>query len=307
MSLKTNLFVGAFFASVPLAICAQDAGGAFTLGYGASSVSGPAGDLSTLSLDGVGNIALNNSFNIGLYGSFRSVDENNTSDDLAASDFGFTLNYQFLNGVVLGGYLDYAKLDFGSFATDFDTTSYGGTVGYVNNTFGAEAFLGGTETSPDLAAGVDWVDYGLNLRYVVSPQARLGGHIMRSDISVPGGTDVEIDSYGIGGDYAFGNGWSGFGGLSYVDLGAAAVDATTFGVGVGYDLGQISRLPASVSLELSRTDISAPGANVDVDTLRLSLTVPLGNRPSTTPLNSVARSAMAPRHNAVSTLLESAF
>ena len=164
MSLKVNLFVGALFASMPLALCAQDAGGAFTLGYSASSVSGPAGDLSTLSLDGVGNIALNNSFNIGLYGSFRNVDENNISDDLAASDFGFTLNYQFLNGVVLGGYLDYAKLDFGSFATDFDTTSYGGTVGYVNNTFGAEAFLGGTETSPDLAVGVDWVDYGLNLR-----------------------------------------------------------------------------------------------------------------------------------------------
>lgn len=306
MSMKSNVIMGAALAVMPLAVCAQDAGGAFTLGYGASSVSGPAGDLSTLSLDGVGNIALNNSFNIGFYGSFKNVDEDRTSNDLSASDFGLTLNYQFLNGVVVGGYLDYANLDFGSFSRDLDATSYGGSLGYVNDTFGAEGFLGMTETSPDLAPGVDWVDYGLNLRYVVSPQARIGGHVMRSDVSGPG-PDLEIDSYGIGGDYGFGNGWSGFGGLSYVDFNTGGIDATTFGVGVGYDLQQISRLPAAVSLELSRTDLSAPGANTDVDTLRLSVTLPLGNRPSTTPLNSVSRSAMAPRHNALSTLVDSAF
>ena len=307
MSVKSNLIMGAALAAMPLAVCAQDAGGAFTLGYGASSVSGPAGDISTLSLDGVGNIALNNGFNIGFYGSFRNADEDRTSNDLSASDFGVTLNYQFLNGLVAGGYLDYASLDFGTFSTDLDATSYGGSLGYVTDTFGAEGFLGMTETSPDLAPGVDWVDYGLNLRYVISPQARIGGHAMRSDVSRPGGADLEIDSYGIGGDYGFGNGWSAFGGLSYVDLDAANIDATTFGVGVGYDLSQISRVPAAVSLELSRTDLSQPGANTDVDTLRLSVTLPLGNRSGTTPLNSVGRSAMAPRHNAVSTLLESAF
>ncbi|MDT8327615.1 MAG: hypothetical protein RQ750_09580 [Roseovarius sp.] len=307
MSIKTHLILGAIFASMPLALSAQDAGGAFTLGYGASSVSGPGGNLSTLSLDGVGNIALNNNMNIGLYGSFRNVDENNTSDDLSASDFGLALNYQFFNGVVLGGYLDYANLDFGSFSRDLDATSYGGTLGYVTDTFGAEAFLGGTETSPDLAAGVDWVDYGLNLRYVISPQARIGGHIMRSDISVPNATDVEIDSYGIGGDYGFGNGWSGFAGLSYVELDAANLDATTFGVGVGYDLKQISQLPAALSLELSHTDLNQPGAGTNVDTIRLSVTLPLGNRQNANPLNSVSRSAMSPRHNAVSTLLDSAF
>lgn len=307
MSMKLNLIMGAALASMPLALCAQDAGGAFTLGYGASSVSGPAGDISTLSLDGVGNIALNNNFNIGFYGSFKNADENNTSNDVTASDFGLTLNYQFVNGVVVGGYLDYASLDFGTFTTDLDATSYGGTVGYVTDTFGAEGFLGMTETSPDLAPGVDWVDYGLNLRYVVSPQVRIGGHAMRSDISGPGGADLEIDSYGIGGDYGFGNGWSGFGGLSYVELDAANIDATTFGLGVGYDLKQISRVPASVSLELSRTDLSGPGNNTDVDTIRLSVTLPLGNRQSTAPLNSVGRSAMAPRHNAVSTLIDSAF
>jgi hypothetical protein len=154
---------------------------------------------------------------------------------------------------------------------------------------------------------VDWVDYGVNLRYVVSPQARIGGHAMRSDISVPGGRDVEIDSYGIGGDYGFGNGWSGFGGLSYVELDAAGIDATTFGIGAGYDLKQISRVPAAVSLELSRTDLSQPGGGADVDTIRLSVTLPLGNRKNANPLNSVSRSAMSPRHNAVSTLLDAAF
>lgn len=307
MSMKIKLIMGAAIASMPFALSAQEAGGAFTLGYGASSVSGPAGNLSTLSLDGVGNIALNNNFNIGFFGSFRNVDESNTSNDLSASDFGLALNYQFINGLVLGGYLDYANLDFGSFAGDFDATSYGGTVGYVNDTFGAEAFLGETETSPDLGSGVDWVDYGLNLRYVLSPQVRIGGHVMRSDISVPNSADVEVDSYGIGGDYGFGNGWSGFGGLSYVELDRANVDATTFGVGVGYDLQQISRLPAAVSLELSRTDLSQPGNGADVDTIRLSVTLPLGNRQNANPLNSVSRSAMSPRHNAISTLLDSAF
>ncbi|SLN14265.1 hypothetical protein ROG8370_00340 [Roseovarius gaetbuli] len=306
MSMKLNMIIGAVIASIPVVSSAQDAGGAITLGYGASSVSGATGDLSTLSLDGVGNIALNNNFNIGFYGSLVNVDEDRTSNDVSASDFGLTLNYQFVNGVVLGGYFDYATLDLGTFTADIDATSYGGTLAYVTDTFGAEAFLGATETSPSLPSGVDWVDYGLNLRYVISPQARIGGHAVRSDISGPGG-DIEISSYGIGGDYGFGAGWSAFGGLSFVDLGNANVDATTFGVGVGYDLKQISSVPAAVSLELSRTDLSQPGASADVDTIRLSVTLPLGNRQNANPLNSVSRSAMSPRHNAVSTLLDSAF
>ena len=36
-----------------------------------------------------------------------------------------------------------------------------------------------------------------------------------------------------------------------------AVDATSYGLGVGYDLGQVSRLPGQVSLELARTNLDA--------------------------------------------------
>lgn len=75
----------------------------------------------------------------------------------------------------------------------------------------------------------------------------------------------------------FSNGWSGFAGVNWFDVDNVNLDATTFGVGVGYDLKQVSQVPALVSLELARSDVSLGGTSADVDTIRLGVTFPLGN------------------------------
>jgi len=292
-------------ALAPFAAQAQDASGAVTLGYGFSDISDGGGDLSSLTLDAVGNISFNKNVHLGLHGSFVNADPDGAGD-VNIGDLGAKLVYQFQNGVLLGGYLDHASLDIGGGLGDIDATSFGGITGYVSGDFGAEVFVGATETSPDLPSGVDWIDYGATLRYKISPTARVGGHLMWSDISGAGG-DVEVDTIGIGGDVAFGAGWAAFGGLNHSSVDLVNTDVTTLGIGVSYDLRQVSAIPGAVSMEVARSRLDTPIGDADADTIRFGLTFPLGGQENSTPLNSVDRAVIAPRHNSVTTLLNAAF
>jgi hypothetical protein len=119
---------------------------------------------------------------------------------------------------------------------------------------------------------------------------------------------TNLTSIGIGASHDFGAGITGFGGINRVDFDAANLDTTSYGLGVGYDLSQISSVPGQVSLELARTNLDASiGGDVDVDTVRLGVTIPLGASRSQAPLNSLADSVMTPRHNALSTLFDNVF
>ena len=129
---------------------------------------------------------------------------------------------------------------------------------------------------------------------------------MISELSL-GSANADLSSFGVGGSYGFTGGWSGFAGVNHFDIDGADTDATTFGMGVGYDLRQVTQTPAIVSLELARTDISSGGQSSDIDTIRFGVTVPLGNGNAEPPLNSVARSVMSPRHNSVSTAINTVF
>lgn len=292
-------------AIIPFAGQAQEASGAVTLGYGASNISDGGGDLSSLTLDAGGNISLTENVNLGLHGSFVNANPDGAGD-INFGDLGAKLVYQFENGFLIGGYIDHATLDLGNVLGDIDATSYGGTAGYVSGSFGAEVFVGATETSPDLPSGTDWMDYGAVLRYKLSPKSRIGGHVMRSDIS-GGGADIEIDSFGIGGDVAFGAGWGAFGGLSHAKVDLINTDVTSLGIGVSYELSQVSAIPGAISLEVARSHLDNPVGDANADTIRFGLTFPLGGQENTTPFNSVDRSVIAPRHNTVTTLLNTAF
>lgn len=298
-------FAFAIFA-IPGVVCAQEFQGVGTLGYGHSSISNGGGDLSAYTLEAAGSVGFDNGLHVGLNGRLARLDPDQVANDIDASDFGLTLNYQFKNGAVVGGYVDHANIDVSGTALDVDVTSYGLSGGYVTDTFGAELFIGESETSPSLPSGVDWMDYGLKVRYNASDQFNVGGHVIQSELS-QGGVDVDLTSWGVGGSYGFTNGWSGFAGVNWFDIDNVNIDATTFGLGVGYDLKQVSQIPALVSLELARTDLSQGGVSGDIDTIRLGVTLPLGNAKATPPLNSVARSAMSPRHNSLSTLVNTAF
>lgn len=296
----------AVLSAVPGVMAAQEFQGAGTLGYGHSSISNGGGDLSSYTLDAAGTVSFDNGLHIGLDGRLAKVDPDQVSNDVDAADFGLKLNYQFTSGAVVGGYVDHANLDVSGTTFDGDVTSYGLSGGYVINNFGGEVFIGESETSPSLPSGADWMDYGLKLRYNPAENVRVGGHVIQSELS-QGGTDIDLTSWGLGGSYGFANGWSGFAGINRFDVDNVNLDATTFGFGVGYDLKQVSQIPALVSVELARTDLSAGGTSADVDTIRFGVTMPLGKAKGTPPLNSVANAAMSPRHNAVSNLVNTAF
>lgn len=307
MKTQSKALCAVLLSVLPATVSAQDFSGAATLGFGRSSVSGGGGDANIPTLDATGLVDFNNGVFLGLVGKLSDVNASDASADVRMMDLGAAGTYQFNSGATLGGYIDYLDTDATSLGLSVDgsATSYGFTGGFVRDDLGVEFHLGMTDTSPSLGAGVDWVDYGVNLRYVAGANTRVGGHIQRSDISGPGGS-LDITSYGIGADHQFGVGWSAFGGLTRASV-TGGVDLTTLGIGVGYDLSQNTSLPAQLSLELARSDLDVSGASGDVDSIRLGFSMPLGKRRSVAPLNSVARASMAPRHNALSTLLDSTY
>ncbi len=297
----------AMISLTPAIAGAQEFNGAATLGYGQSSISNGGGDFGTFTGDFTGTLSFDNGLHWGFDAKYYNADPDNISGDVSLWDLGTTLNYQFDNGGVLGGYLDYADFDSGlGLNLSSDVTSYGISGGYVVENAGFEAWIGESETSPSLPNGTDWTDFGARFRYQASDSAVFGGHYVRSDVS-GGGVNLDLYSVGLGGYYRFNSGWGTYAGLVHQSFSDLDLDYTTLGIGVDYNLLEISEIPGQVSLELARTDIDVGGASGDIDTLRFGLTFPLGGRTSSTPLNSVARAAMAPRHNALTTLEDTTF
>lgn len=309
VTIKSNIFVISSLLALPGAGLAQDFSGAATLGYAHTSVSNGGGDANSYTLDGRGDIAFQNGFNLGLDGTLARIDPDGGGGDISVADLGVKLQYQTRTGAMFGGYVDYVDLDLdGAFGGSADATSYGLTGGYGNNLIRAEANIGWTDASVSgLGSTSDWMDYGINVAYTPTENTRIAGHWQLSDLDTSfGGTNLA--SYGVGASHNFGSGFVGFGGVTRVDYDAANVDATSYGVGVGYDLGHVSTVPAQISLELARTNLDAGGgADVDVDTIRLGVTIPFGRTGGSAPLNSLADSIMAPRHNAISTLADNVF
>ncbi|MFD0859558.1 hypothetical protein [Roseovarius aquimarinus] len=293
---------------VPGAAIAQDISGAATLGYGFSSISNGGGDLNQFTLDGAGDIDFLNGLALGLTGGLVHADADR-GGDISLTDLGADLAYTSVGGATFGGYLDYT--DFGGnglLTGSTDTSSYGLMGGYAGDLLQLTANLGWSDASGAAVAGVsDWMDYGLNVSYTPSDQTRIAGHWQLGDLDNALGGD-DLSSIGIGASHVFGAGIIGFGGISRTEFDAANLEATSYGIGVGYDLSQISNLPAQMSLELARTNVErAARPDADVDTIRLGVTIPLGARASAAPLNSLANGIMSPRRNALSTLYGSSF
>ncbi|MFX0545522.1 hypothetical protein ACEWPL_008240 [Roseovarius sp. S1116L3] len=308
MTVKTNMIMACALLAVPGLASAQDFSGAATLGYGFSSISDGGGDANTYTLDGTGTFAFQNGWSIDLDGSFAHSDPDG-SGDIGVTDLGAKLQYQMYSGAMFGAYVDYTDLDGnGLFNVNADVTSYGVTGGYSGQLLQMEVNVGGADASiSGLGSNDDWMDYGVNVAYTPTDKTKIAGHWQLSDLNTAfGGTN--LTSIGIGASHDFGIGFIGFGGISRVDFDALNVDATSYGLGVGYDLQQISNLPGQVSLELARTNLDVGGfGDADEDTIRLGFTMPLGSRKSSAPLNSLADSIMSPRHNAISTLADNAF
>lgn len=283
--------------TAPSAGLAQDFAGAATLGYAYSSVSNNQPSVNSYSLDGAGTFDFQGGFSLDVDGSLKHANMSRGSN-AGVFDLGGELNYRFLAGPVFGAYLEYANLDSnGLLGRDIDAASYGLAGGYENDLIQAKLFFGGTDASSINGSSSNWTDYGVNVAYTPFETTKFAGYWMRSDT----GSSDKISSLGIGASHDFGAGFTGFGGISHMEFDAFNIDATAYGIGVGYDLSQLARLPAQLSLELARTTIDPVGRDTDIDTIRLGVTLPLGLRSGSAPLNSAAWKAMSPRHNALTT------
>ena len=287
----SRLLLAGTVASVAGAAAAQSAfDSTVTLGY--SNSSSDVGDYSSVSLGIANEIRLNN-VTIDADIDFARLDPDDTSAELDLRRFALAPRYRFDNGLVLGAYFQRvtAELDDAGFLTglDGDADSYGLILGYETENLTVEASIGETETDPD-APNTDITDFGVTADYDASDRLSVAGLLARTTVDAPGG-DVDADAIGIAASYDVTEAFQVFGGYGNLDVSDSDADGDSIAIGVGYDLGGMGELPpVTVSLELARTTLDAGGQSEDIDTVRLGLSIPIGEGVSDVPLNSAASS-----------------
>jgi hypothetical protein len=304
MDYRIPAISGAMLALLPIGVAAQEIAGAATFGLGSYDSSDGFADFSTLSLDGEIDLKFSNGLMFGATAATTRADVDGIAEDASVNTFGLTAGYTFAsqwNGGVYFENSEFVLEGFGSASID----SYGLFAGFSSDLMDLEVFGGVTDGYEVSGAGIDWNDLGLSLSYNMGPDGKFGGHVMRSHLS-RGAVELDMVSAGLGGHYAFGQGFMGFAGLTHATVEEFAGDITTVGIGVGYDLSAFTNFAAVASLEVAHTRLDDGTDTYDEDSIRLGVTVPLGGA-ATVPMNSVARSALSPNRTAVTSTLIGAY
>ena len=304
MKSYVHYFAGAIVAVLPVSVAAQEISGVATFAYGDFSTPGGIDDSSARSLDGELNLTYDNGLRLGATASSARVNFDGITEDLSVNTLGLTAGAGFANFWNAGAYYEFGELGLSGIG-DTSIDSYGVFLGYGSDLMGLEFFVGQTDGDVLAGTGVDWTDVGASASFNIGSDLVLGGHVLRSRLS-QGGVDVDLTTVGLGGSYAFGNGLSGFAGVTRGEIDVLVGDLTTFGVGLGYDLSQAANFPATLSFELARSRIDDGVGSYDQDSIRLGITLPLGGAKNV-PLNSVASSAMSPNRTALTSALVGAF
>ncbi len=168
-----------------------------------------------------------------------------------------------------------------------------------------EAFLGETDGDALSGTGVDWTDLGARASVNIGMQGAVGGHVQRSRLSA-NGFETDLYSVGLGGHYAFGNGLTGYAGVTRGEIEDLDGNLTTIGAGIGYDLSMATDLPATLSVELTRSQIDDGVDKYKMNGIRFGVTLPLGNGKSV-PMNSTASGAMNPNRTALTSAIVGTF
>ena len=290
--------------STPAIVAAQDISGGVTLGFGDHSISGIDQDMTTASLDGRVNLAFANGVTMGVEGGYVDIGVDGVSSNISAHFVGVSLGYRMANGFSFGAYAEQLTGQVSGLPIDLSLKSIGAELGYETGNLGLGLQVGRTSVSPDI--GVEADTLGLTAKYAAAPNLDIAGAFLRANISV-GGSDTDVDLLGVAAAYDINEQFSLFGGVSKTSVGDIDVDFTTVGLGVGYDLSEMAGIASTVSLEVARTDISLGGSSEDLDSVRLGLTFPLGEKGTEAPLNSVADSIFNPRAGAINAALTGAF
>lgn len=316
-----------------LAAGASQAEGTFvgdvTLGFssGEMSISGLGSqDIDTPSIKMHSTITLSDNFEFDLNLGSRVSDASGTGLELDSTYIAVAPRYTFENGLILGAYFD--KVDNGTnlLPIDLGGSSAGLSLGKDYGNWDFEVFAGISDL--DLldtiflgGISVDIRDIGLRGGFQVNDDFHLGGHFIYTDIDVstPGpSVSLGVYSIGLGGQYLINDRFAVFGALSrqWMDETIAPVSfdasGTRYALGASYAFGGSgSGMPMVASLELVRTDLDGsltspgPSGNADgnYDEVRLGLTIPLGHKGRSTPLNSTYREVSGGGHTAVAHLL----
>lgn len=288
--------------SIPSAAVAQDLSGGVTLGFGDHDFADQG--LSTASLDGRVNLAFANGMTFGVSAGYVDLGIDGAPFDVNANFVGLEVGYKMSNGLSFGAYAEQLNGSIDILPIDLSLKSIGAEIGYSMTNLELGAHVGRTSTSPDI--GIDIDNIGLTAKYTPMENLDVAAAFLKATLS-NGGTDVDIDMIGLAATYDVTAQISVFGGVSRTTIDQVDADFTTLGLGVGYDLSQMTGMASIVSLEVARTDVSLGGTSEDLDTIRLGLTFPLGGKGTEAPLNSVADSIFNPRHGAVNAALTSAF
>lgn len=291
--------------SAPCLATAQELSGGVTLGFGNHNISDIDQDLSTASLDGRVNLAFDNGVTFGVNAGYLDLGIDGAPFDITATFVGLDVGYKMSNGLSFGVFAEQLTGQAGIIPFDLSLKSIGAEFGYATGNLELGAHIGRTSISPDILP-IDADTLGLTAKYAAMPNLMVGGTFQRATLSL-GSDEADVDLIGLAAAYGVTDQISLFGGVSRTSIDEVDGDVTTMGLGVGYDVN-VGGVASTVSLELARTDLSiGGGGSIDLDTVRLGWTFPLGGKGTEAPLNSVADSIFNPRHGAVNAALTGAF
>lgn len=291
--------------------------GDLTFGYsfGDLSSGGFSQDADTMSLRMHSTVTLADNLEFDLNLGTRSTDISGTPLEFDSTYIAVIPRYTFDNGLIFGAYYETVDNGLNLLPIDLGGSSYGLSLGKNFGNWEIEGFIGASENDllDALPVNVDLMDFGLRGGWNVNDKFHLGGHFIYSEIDAPNPVgSLGIYSLGVGGQYIFNDQWAAYGGLSRQWLdetvgGVLPIDVagTRYSIGVSYTYAGAG-LPIVASLELARTDLDLDqpvNGSGDFNEVRLGLTIPLGHKGRSTPLNSSYREITGGGHSALSHLL----
>ncbi len=302
--MASKLCTVAILLALPVAAQAQTVTGGLTLSYGSLDGGDATADLAMRGLDGRLNIDFENGFSFGMQAGWATVDVEGAPFDLTGEFIGLDGRYRFSNGMTVGGFVEQLTFGIDPLPVDISLKSYGLTAGYDMNGLEIEAFAGRTSVSPSVP--VDITNRGLSAKYTAVPKLTLGATYLKATLK-NGGASEDIDFRGIAATYEITDALMAFGGASQSSIGLVGLDFDSIGFGLGYDLAQMTGFSSTLSLELARTTQSSGGFSADLDTVRVGVSFPLGQKGTALPMSSVADAILNPRRGAFNTALTAAF
>lgn len=312
---KIGMAVSAMALGLAVPASAAEIGSTVTLGYGSTGLPAGLGNLNTYSIDSSTSFRFSNGVALGFDLGFTKFDPSDADESVNLLTAALKGSYTFDGGFSAGAYIETASFSvdgLGGFLGDdnIGLTSYGLTAGYRTGNLNIIGFYGISKTDPELPPDVDITDFGVNVGYVLSDDVTLAGNFVRSRVSASGDS-LNVDVFEVAGTYKIGPQFALHGGVSMArtDLMGTTLSIPTYALGMTYTLDAVGSMASpTLGVELARSELRVDGDKLgDIDTVRLSLTVPLSGKGAKLPLNSVASSIQKPRHNALSSMVLSAF